>query len=93
MITKTQALRRTKVMLVREWNLLDEPLSTTNLRDIPPRGLGKNDNQVRALEGPIERVFFEEWDANVVGDNLVTATTVGTLRDKIYDGIPAGQRN
>ena len=91
-ITKLQALRRTKIMLVREWNLTEEPLSDTNLRTSPPAGLGKNDNQIRAVETPIETVDFADVNAQVKGDDLKKAKTVGELRDKIWDGISAANR-
>lgn len=86
-MTKREALDRTKAMLVSEWRLLNIPLSTTSLRGRPPQGLGANDGKIRALEGPIELFWFQTAGANVVGDELVKATTVGSLRDKIYAGI------
>lgn len=91
-INKTQALRRTKVMLVRVWRLTEEPTSDKSLRAAPPTGLGKNSNQIRALEGPIETVDFRDVNADVIGDNLITAKTVGELRDRIWDGIPPANR-
>lgn len=87
-ITKTDALDRTKGMLVRKFKLPAEPLSTTNLRKAPPNGLGKNDGQIRLLENPIETVDFADVEAQVIGSNLVAAKTVGGLRDKIWAGIP-----
>jgi hypothetical protein len=86
-ITKTQALQRTKRMLVREWNLPAEPASNTDLRKPPPTGLGKNDNQIRALETPIEANDFSEVEAQVRGSDLPNAKNVGDLRDTIWDGI------
>ena len=87
-ITKTDALGRTKQMLKREWQLADEPTSDTALRSAPPAGLGKNDDQIRALETPIETVDFTDVNAQVTGSNLIKAMTVADLRDKIWDGIP-----
>lgn len=87
-LTKVEALQRTKRMLVREWRLPQEPLSTDNLRNPPPAGLGKNDNQLRALERPIELVDFSDVATNVTGSSLLPAKTVAQLRDKIWDGIP-----
>lgn len=91
-ITKTEALGRTKRMLKREWQLAVEPTSDTALRSAPPAGLGKNDNQIRALETPIETVDFADVNAQVTGSELVKAKTVGELRDKIWDGIPAANK-
>ena len=79
-------------MLVRVWKLSEEPTSDTSLRAAPPAGLGKNSNQIRALEGPIERVDFEDVEADVIGDDLIKAKTVGELRDQIWDGIPAAHK-
>lgn len=79
-------------MLKREWNLSAEPTSDTNLRGPPPAGLGKNDNQIRALETPIETVDFADVNAQVTGSNLIKAKTVAELRDKIWEGIPVGNR-
>ena len=87
-ITKTQALQRTKRMLVREWNLPVEPISDMDLRKAPPAGLGKNDNQIRALETPIETNDFLDVEAQVKGSDLIKAKTVGELRDQIWSGIP-----
>ncbi|HEV3243835.1 MAG TPA: hypothetical protein VGZ31_05435 [Chthoniobacterales bacterium] len=87
-IDKGEALVRTINMLVREWRLPAPPASDTDLRKPPSAGLGKNDNQIRALEGPIETNDFHDVDAQVDGDNLVKAKTVADLRDKIWDGIP-----
>lgn len=91
-ITKTDALKRTKRMLKREWRLASEPTSDSNLRTPPPTGLGKNDNQIRALETPIEAVDFADVNAQVTGSNLAKAKTVGEVRDKIWEGIPPGNR-
>src|ERR1043165_512261 len=91
-ITKTQALQRTKRMLVREWNLAEEPTSDADLRKAPPNGLGKNNNQIRALETPIETDDFLDVEADVDTDNLVKAKTVGELRDQIWTGIPTSQK-
>jgi hypothetical protein len=91
-IDKTQALRRTKLMLKRVWKLAEEPTSDKSLRTAPPTGLGKNDNQIRALEGPIERVDFKDVNADVIGDDLIKAKTVGELRDRIWEGIPEANR-
>ena len=88
-ITKTQALQRTKQMLDREWNLPSEPTSDTDLREAPPNGLGKNDNQIRALETPIESNDFSNVEAQVRGSDLIKAKTVADLRDTIWDGIPS----
>jgi hypothetical protein len=75
-------------MLVREWNLSSEPTSDTDLRNAPPDGLGKNDNQIRALEAPIETNDFTDAEAQVRGTDLIQATSVGELRDEIWDSIP-----
>jgi hypothetical protein len=74
-------------MLVREWNLPTEPTSNTDLRKPPPTGLGKNDNQIHALETPIETNDFLDVEAQVIGSDLTNAKTVGDLRDTIWDGI------
>jgi hypothetical protein len=87
-ITKIGALQRTKRMLVREWNLAAEPTSDAILRTPPPGGLGKNDNQIRALETPIEAVDFADVNAQVTGAGLTQSKTISELRDKIWDGIP-----
>ncbi|HEX7516042.1 MAG TPA: hypothetical protein VF345_02015 [Chthoniobacterales bacterium] len=92
-IDKTQALLRTKVMLVRVWKLAEEPTSDKSLRAAPPTGLGKNSYQIRALEGPIERVDFKDVNADVIGDDLIKAKTVGELRDRIWDGIPPANQS
>ena len=91
-ITKIQALQRTKGMLVREWNLPAEPTSDTDLRKAPPGGLGKNDNQIRALETPIETNDFLDVEAQVRGSDLTKAKIVAELRDRIWDGIPASHK-
>lgn len=91
-ITNIQALQRTKRMLNREWALGQEPTSDVNLRSAPPGGLGKNDNQIRALETPIEAVDFADVNAQVSGSSLITAKTVAELRDKIWEGIPLQNR-
>ena len=75
-------------MLVREWNLSEEPLSSTEVKPAPPRGLGKNEAQLRALETPIEARDFADVGARVRGADLAGAETVGELRDVIWDGIP-----
>jgi len=87
-ITKVEALGRTKRMLLFEWNLGQEPLSTTKLKTAPPDGLGKNEAQIRALETPIEGRDFADVNARVGGHDLADAETVGELRDVIWDGIP-----
>lgn len=92
-ISKTEALQRTKVMLKREWSLPNEPASDTNLRAAPPGGLGQNDNQIRALETPIEAVDFADVDAQVTGFGLVAAQVVSDLRDIIWIGIPIAHKN
>lgn len=92
-ITRLQTLQRTKAMLKERWKLNEEPLSDTSLRPAPPAGLGKNDNQIRALEGPIETKYFLDVGAQVTGSDLAGATTVGTLRNVIWDGIPAANQN
>lgn len=86
-LSRIRTLQRTKRMLVREWNLSEEPMSTTALRKHPPAGLGKNDNLIRALEVPIETNDFIDVKAQVIGSDLNDAKTVGELRDKIWDGI------
>jgi hypothetical protein len=75
-------------MLVREWNLADEPASDTDLRKTPPNGLGKSNTSIRALETPIEINDFVDVEAQVRGSNLIKAKTVGDLSDRIWDGIP-----
>ena len=92
-ITKTQTLQRTKRMLKREWNLASEPLSDTDLRKAPPTGLGKNDNQIRALETPIESDDFADVEAQVRGSDLIKAKTVADLRDQIWNGIPDAHKS
>lgn len=87
-LDKTQALQRTKLLLKREWKLKKQPVSTTNLHTVPPGGLGKNAAQIRALESPIENNDFADVKAKVSGHDLVSAKTVGELRDKIWGGIP-----
>lgn len=88
-IDKTEALQKTKAMLVREFGLAAEPSSGASLRDAPPGGLGKGDFSIRALEVPIEGHDFKDYGAEVIGQNLVNAKTVATLRDAIWEGIPA----
>ncbi len=91
-INKRQALRRTKLLLVSEWNLGEEPLSDTSLRDHSD-GLGKNDEQIDALENPVNVEFHDVLGANrVLGSELRKATTVGKLRDKIWAQIPQVNR-
>lgn len=87
-VTGRIVLRRTKIMLQREWCLDSEPLVRTKLRARPPEGLGKNQNQIRALETPIETVDFADLDVDVAGHKLATAKTVGALRDVIWEGVP-----
>lgn len=87
-ITKVEALGRTKRMLLFEWNLGAEPLSSTKLKAAPQDGLGKNEAQLRALETPIEARDFADVNAKVRGADLAEAETVGELRDVIWDGIP-----
>lgn len=91
-ITKVQALERTKSMLQREWNLLAEPLSDTDLRKAPPKGLGKSDAQIRALETPIEANDFSDVEAQVIGTKIILSKNVAELRDKIWDGIPENHK-
>jgi hypothetical protein len=80
-------------MLVREWNLTAEPLSTNDLRKLPPSGLGKSDIQIRALETPIETDDFSDVGAEVSGYVLVSAKNVGELRDKIWESIPDSNKS
>lgn len=87
-IDKTQTLRKTKRMLVRELVLDKEPLSDTSLGARPPKGLGQNETDIRGLETPIEAVDFAAYNARVTGGALAEAVTVGDLRDVIWDGIP-----
>ncbi len=87
-ITRRQALRRTKVMLKREWRLDAEPLSGDKLCVKPPDGLGKTPREIQALETPIETVDFADLDVDVAGHKLATAKTVGVLRDVIWERIP-----
>ncbi len=91
-ITTLQALQRTKQMLLRAWNLLTEPTSDTDLRKLPPSGLGKADNQIRALETPIETNDFSDVEAQVRGTELISAKNVRGLRDKIWDSIPEAKK-
>lgn len=91
-ITRRNALRRTKKMLQREWRLDSEPLVKMKLQARPPKGLGKNQNQIRALETPIETVDFADLDVDVAGHKLAAAETVGALRDVIWEGIPDKHR-
>jgi hypothetical protein len=91
-IDKIEALQRTKTMLKREWGLSDEPTSDANLRASPPGGLGQNDNEIRALETPIEAVDFADVDAQVTGFALVAAQIVSDLRDIIWAGIPTAHK-
>lgn len=88
LITKRQALRRTKVMLRREWGLDAEPLVKIKLLARPPKGLGKTPREIRALETPIETVDFADLDVGVAGHKLAEAETVGVLRDIIWEEIP-----
>jgi hypothetical protein len=90
-IDNLEALQRTKRMLVREWDLGEEPASDTSLGDWPA-GLGKSSTELRTLEGPIERVDFLDVEADVIGNDLAKAKTVGDLTDKIWDGIPPANR-
>ena len=92
-ITKVAALRRTKTMLKREWALTEEPTSDEAIKTPPPAGLGKNDNQLRALETPIETIDFADVDAEVAGADLAGAKTVADLRDVIWKGIPAKNKS
>jgi hypothetical protein len=92
-ITKVATLRRTKTMLSREWALTEEPTSDEAIKTPPPAGLGKNDNQLRALETPIETIDFADVDAEVAGADLTRAKTVADLRDVIWKGIPAKNKS
>jgi hypothetical protein len=92
-ITKLAALRRTKTMLKREWALPKEPTSDEQIKPKPPSGLGKNENQLRALETPIEAVDFADVDSQVTGSDLAGAKTVAKLRDVIWEGIPAENKS
>ncbi|HEU4771244.1 MAG TPA: hypothetical protein VFS68_03710 [Candidatus Udaeobacter sp.] len=92
-ITKLAALQRTKTMLKREWALPKEPTSDKQIKPTPPKGLGKNENQLRALETPIEAVDFADVDAQVTGSALAGAETVAKLRNVIWEGIPAGNKS
>ena len=60
------------------------PLLTTPLKG--------PDNQIYALETPIEARDFVDVNAAVTGSGLDEAKTVGGLRDVIWDGIPAANR-
>jgi len=92
-ITKAATLRRTKTMLMREWALTEEPTSDEEIQTQPPSGLGKNENQLRALETPIEAIDFADVDGQVTGSDLAGAKTVGKLRDVIWQGIPAKNKS
>ncbi len=81
-------LQRTKHMLMREWALSDEPASDTSLCYKPPCGLGKNENQILALEASVERVDFVDVHADVSFVDLSKMKTVGQLSDIIWAGIP-----
>jgi hypothetical protein len=87
-ISIVQALQRTKRMLMRDWVLSDEPTSDTSLYYKPPSGLGKNENQILALEASIESVDFVDVHADVTFVDLSKAKTVGRLCDIIWAGIP-----
>ena len=91
-ITKLETLQRTKSMLQREWNLGSPPVSTMNLRNAPPAGLGKSSLSIRALEGPIETNDFADVNAAVTGAGLEGAKTVDELRTVIWGGIPAAHK-
>ena len=88
-ISKDTVLTRTKRMLRKEWTI---PSHKKVLSDTPLRGGGKGlsatDNQIIALETPIEAGAFYDVKAEVIGTRLVLAKTVADLRDKIWDGIP-----
>lgn len=85
-ITKRDALNITMDMLIVEWNLgkNDPPQSRDNLRN----KFHVADNDIEALEGPIEALWFKDWKAQVVATNLIKAKTVAELRDQIWEGIP-----
>ena len=87
-VTRRKTLRRTKKMLQREWRLDSEPLVKMKLCVRPPEGLGKNQNQIRDLETPIETVDFADLDVDVAGYKLAAAETVRALRDIIWERIP-----
>jgi hypothetical protein len=87
-ITRSETLRRTKNMLKREWNLVEEPTSDISFCSRPPDGLGKTEYDIRALEHPIETVDFADVNAQVFGHHLAQAESVGALSDKIWAGIP-----
>jgi len=90
-ISRTAALRRTKKMLVKEWELDAEPLSDRCL-GASNNGLCKTPEQVRALETPIEICYFRDVNATVAGHDLAAAKTVGKLRDVIWNGLPENHK-
>jgi hypothetical protein len=88
-ITRAQCLQRTREMLSDETNTpVAEILPSSEMRVTPPFP-PMNNNQIRNLEGPIETHYFADVHASVTQAGLLSAQTVGDLRDVIWDGIPS----
>lgn len=81
-VTRADSTRRTKRMIAADTGLnYDEIYVDDNLRD----DLNYSDSNIRALEMPIERSYFNDVDADANPEDLVKATTVGGLSTIIYE--------
>lgn len=88
-ISKETTDRRTRKMIAREKGVsIDLVQMDTNLRD----DLLYSDDEIRALEVPIETDDFEDVKANVRPSDLVSRKTVAGISGVIWAGIPEGNR-
>jgi|GEM_PF-4752222 len=81
-VTRSETTRRTKRMVAADTGLdYDEIYVDDSLRD----DLNYTDSNVRALEMPIERKYFDDVAADADPEKLVKAVTVGDLSTIIYE--------
>jgi hypothetical protein len=88
-INRTTCLTWTRKMLAREKGLsLDMVEPTSSLRD----DLLFSDDEIKALEIPIEEDDFKDVNVNVAPSRLASRVTVVGLRGVIWAGIPVANR-
>ena len=84
-IAKSQVQERTATMLEECWNLV--LTKNEKLKERPPQGLGKTELDIAALKVPLENKYFHDVCIKVNVFELVAASTVSELCDKIWNDI------
>ena len=90
LISMQETEERTATMLEECWNLV--LTKNEKLKERPPQGLGKTELDIAALKVPLENKYFHDVCIKVNVFELVAASTVSELCDKIWNDIPAVNR-